>query len=82
MSKNNQSKKKGCGSLHPGDGRQGEGVSTKPRRPKRIEPYTRQWERAANEMARAAMTIIACKDCGGAVIEGYCCTRCGASEPS
>lgn len=53
----------------------------KERKIKKIKPYTRKWEKMANELARAYQTIIACKDCGHPVLEGYCCTYCGSSSP-
>lgn len=52
------------------------------RRPRRMQPYTQAWERAANELAReAAPVIYPCGACGGPVLTGYCCTRCGCEDP-
>lgn len=49
---------------------------------KKLEPYTPAWERLANAEARGyAPPIRPCKECGGPVLSGYCCTRCGSSEP-
>ena len=48
---------------------------------KKIDPNTKQWEKLANQLARACTTIIACKHCGYPVYEGYCCTTCGSSSP-
>lgn len=53
----------------------------KERKIKKIEPYTRKWEKMANELARTYQHVIACKDCGHPVLEGYCCTYCGSSSP-
>jgi hypothetical protein len=51
-------------------------------KPKEITPYTSTWYAMANEVARDyAPPIRPCKDCGGPVIKGYCCTRCGSVDP-
>ena len=48
----------------------------------KIRPYTVYWERLANLVARDfAPELHPCKDCGGPVVTGYCCTRCGSDEP-
>jgi hypothetical protein len=55
-----------------------------PRRdmPARMEPYTPEWERMANRMAREfCPRLYPCADCGGPVVKGYCCRRCGSSNP-
>lgn len=52
------------------------------KKPKKMEPHTAEWERQANRLARDFVgTMKACRDCGGPVISGYCCTRCGSSNP-
>jgi hypothetical protein len=49
---------------------------------KKIEPYTPEWERLANQVARDfAPTIYPCADCGRPVANGYCCTHCGSNDP-
>lgn len=48
---------------------------------KRIKPYTKNWERRANALARSAITIHPCRHCGHPVISGYCCTICGSGDP-
>jgi hypothetical protein len=54
----------------------------KTRKPRRIEPYTPAWERLANAEARCfCPRIYPCGECGGPVVDGYCCNRCGSSEP-
>ena len=46
------------------------------------KPYTHQWEKLANELARdAAPDIIPCVHCDSPVLSGYCCTNCGSSDP-
>ena len=50
-------------------------------RPKMMNPETRRWERLANELARSRVAIRACLDCGGPVVDGYCCHRCGSRNP-
>jgi hypothetical protein len=48
---------------------------------KRMIPYTQHWERLANARARDYVSLYPCVDCGGPVIWGYCCTRCGSTNP-
>ena len=53
-----------------------------PRKPRKMRPHTRAWEAMANQLARGfAPPIHPCKHCGGPVIKGYCCERCGSDEP-
>lgn len=48
----------------------------------RMEPHTDEWNRMANSLARSfAPPIHICRDCGGPVIQGYCCTRCRSINP-
>lgn len=57
-------------------------MRTNVKRVKRIEPYTPQWESLANSLARNWVpTIYPCHDCGGPVIKGYVCERCGSVNP-
>lgn len=48
---------------------------------KSMKPYTNEWERAANALARSAISIIACRHCGHPVVNGYCCQTCGSGDP-
>jgi hypothetical protein len=51
-------------------------------KPRRMKAWGDRWERAADEVARAfCPPIYPCADCGGPVVDGYCCTRCGSSSP-
>lgn len=48
----------------------------------RMERETDEWEEAANSLARSfCPPIYSCADCGGPVVRGYCCGRCGSSNP-
>lgn len=50
---------------------------------KKYEPYSAEWERAANNAARSfAPDIYPCKVCGAPVVKGYCCNNCGSNNPS
>lgn len=53
----------------------------KERKVRKIEPYTRKWEKLANELARTYQQIKPCRDCGHPVLDGYCCQTCGSSNP-
>jgi hypothetical protein len=53
----------------------------KTRKPKKIEPNTKVWEKMANELARTYLDIRPCRDCGRPVINGYCCTYCNSNNP-
>lgn len=44
-------------------------------------PVLPSWDEQLIDMADTYLTIIHCKDCGGAVNKGYCCVWCGSSEP-
>ena len=48
---------------------------------RKIAPYTIYWEKLANSLARSTLKIYPCRHCGGPVINGYCCKRCGAVDP-
>jgi hypothetical protein len=56
---------------------------TEPKKPKarKIQPYTKDWQNMANNLARSWVTIKPCRDCGYPVIDGYCCQTCGSVEP-
>ncbi len=48
-----------------------------------MKPYTQPWERAANRLARNyAPKIYPCAKCSYPVLNGYCCTHCGDTNPS
>jgi len=48
----------------------------------KIKPYSDEWEKLANQMAReVAPEIYACADCGLPVFDGWCCTHCGSNDP-
>lgn len=48
----------------------------------KIEPFTPQWQREANNLARThCPTIYPCKECGHPVMVGYCCGTCGSKDP-
>ena len=52
------------------------------KRPARMDRNSPEWERQANRLARDFCPgIHACADCGGPVVRGYCCTRCGSADP-
>lgn len=48
---------------------------------KKIKPYTRYWEKLANEEARLAVEMHPCATCGYPVIRGYQCMRCESPNP-
>ena len=48
---------------------------------RKIEPYTKKWEKLAYELARTFTQIKPCKHCGYPVIDGYCCGTCGSESP-
>ena len=51
-------------------------------KPAKMEPYTEKWERMAGQVARGyCPAIYPCADCGGPVVKGYCCNRCGSDSP-
>lgn len=55
------------------------GTDTKP---PRITPYSVQWERKADALARSQIgTIYPCAKCSHPVITGYVCGTCGTSKP-
>jgi hypothetical protein len=48
---------------------------------RKIEPHSPEYERLANAEARSRVQMYPCADCGGPVINGYCCERCGSTNP-
>lgn len=58
-------------------------MEDKPKKIKRIKPYTHNWEKLADELARGyCPTIVPCKHCGHPTIHGYCCGFCGSNQPT
>lgn len=51
------------------------------RKIRKIKPYTRNWEKLANELARCYQTIVPCSHCGYPVMHGYCCETCKSNNP-
>jgi hypothetical protein len=48
----------------------------------KIIPYSSAWEKKANQLARSyAPYIYPCGKCDGPVMDGYCCTTCGDTNP-
>lgn len=47
---------------------------------KKIKPYTPEWEREANALARQSIRIRACGLCGHPAVEGYVCNVCGEDD--
>lgn len=46
-----------------------------------MEPYTPAWHRAAYAKLKEYHNVYPCRECGGPVVERYCCGRCGSDEP-
>ena len=46
-----------------------------------IKPYTKYWEKLANNLARTYSIIHPCQHCGHPVRHGYCCGNCDSNEP-
>jgi len=42
---------------------------------------SRKWDKEANHVARTAISIISCKQCGYPVIRGYCCDNPNCPNP-
>ena len=53
----------------------------KERKVRKIKPYTRKWEKLANELARTYQQIKPCGYCGHPVLDGYCCQTCKSINP-
>ena len=48
----------------------------------RLKPYSEEWERLANRLARSyCPSIRPCHKCHYPVVHGYCCTHCGDTNP-
>ena len=47
---------------------------------KRIEPFTKEWYHAAYKVMKCHVSLHDCVSCGGPVVKGYQCLRCG-SDP-
>lgn len=51
-------------------------------KPRKMRPFTRAWEREADELARSfAPEIYPCAKCGHPVLRGYCCGSCETGSP-
>lgn len=48
---------------------------------RKIKPFTKVWERMANELARDVVFIGPCRECGRPHLQGYCCIFCGSTDP-
>lgn len=47
-----------------------------------INPDGREYQRLAVQLALSRVQVYPCRDCGGPVIKGCCCERCGSTNPS
>jgi len=48
---------------------------------RKIKPFTRKWEKLADELARSICDIHPCRHCGYPVLKGYCCGTCKSNNP-
>ena len=47
-----------------------------------MKAYSPEWERVANNIARSfCPSIYPCGKCEYPVVDGYCCTSCGDTNP-
>lgn len=46
----------------------------KEKRYRRRRPYTKSWEREANELARSWLSIVPCEKCGDPKVSGFLCS--------
>jgi hypothetical protein len=54
-----------------------------PKPPPMIDPNSKEFAEMAGNLARHfCPPIYPCCDCGGPVVTGYRCTRCGCTDPS
>lgn len=53
---------------------------TKQKQPK-LDRDSDAWQREANRLARDYVIVIQCMKCSYPVVDGYCCTYCGDSNP-
>jgi hypothetical protein len=57
-------------------------VTKKTRKLKRITPFTPKWHELAYQLLLGyAPDVLPCSHCGGPVLRGYCCNRCGSGDP-
>ena len=48
-----------------------------------IVPYSDEWQRKANALARSfCPKIYPCQKCNEPVVYGYCCEACGDTDPT
>lgn len=50
-------------------------------KPRMMKRGSREFNKLCVEEAFANVTLIQCQDCGGPVLQGYCCSRCGSNRP-
>ena len=47
-----------------------------------MQPYSKEWEELANQLARDWVKIYPCKKCHYPVVDGYRCDHCGDANPN
>ena len=48
---------------------------------KKIQRGTKEWTQSVLDLAFSYLIVTQCVHCGGAVNKGYCCGRCGSTDP-
>lgn len=57
-------------------------ASDRKRKPRMMKCGSPEYERQRRELLESrAPEIYPCAKCGGPVMDGYCCTRCGTDMP-
>lgn len=51
------------------------------KKPKMLTPGTPYWHHLAYQELLSYASVHSCRECGGPVISGYSCRRCGSSRP-
>ena len=46
----------------------------------KMKPYSPEWEREANQLARNSIRIVPCKLCGHPRLDGYICQACSGDD--
>lgn len=55
---------------------------TKQKKTRKVIPFTKKWEKEADQLARSwCWNIRPCRKCGHPVHDGYCCSFCGSDTP-
>ncbi len=49
---------------------------------KKLSTDSKQFIKEAANLALSRVELKQCRDCGHPVIDGYCCTFCGSTNPS